>query len=41
MQSTDTPTIIDGEEKNWNGPVVNKIPLYKRIVVKRRKPNEN
>ena len=34
--STDTPTIINGDEKTWNGPVVNKIPLYKRIVIRFR-----
>lgn len=32
--STDTPTIISGAEKIWNGPVVNKKPLYKRIVIR-------
>ncbi len=35
--STDTPIIMNGEEKMWNGPVVNKIPLYKRIVIRHRK----
>ena len=35
--SKDTPTQIDGEEKLWNGPVVNKKPLYKRIVVQARR----
>ncbi len=39
--SWDTPTIIKGEEKLWNGPVINKRPLYKRIVIKRRRLNEN
>ena len=33
--SNDTPTIINGVEKVWNGPVVNKQPLYKRICIKR------
>lgn len=32
--SADTPTLINGVEKTWNGPVVNKIPLYKRIVIR-------
>lgn len=35
--SADTPTIINGEEKTWNGPVVNKIPLYKRVVIRPKK----
>ena len=34
--STDTPTIINGVEKMWNGPVVNKQPLYKRICIRKR-----
>ena len=34
--SVDTPTIINGKEKSWNGPVINKVPLYKRIVIKRK-----
>ena len=33
--SSDTPTIINGIEKVWNGPVIDKQPLYKRIVIKR------
>ena len=33
--SSDTPTIINGVEKVWNGPVIGKQPLYKRIVIKR------
>jgi hypothetical protein len=35
--SADTPTIINGEEKTWNGPVINKMPLYKRIVIRPKK----
>ena len=35
--SKDTPTLINGEEKMWNGPVVNKKPLYKRIVIRPKK----
>lgn len=35
--SNNTPTIINGKEKLWNGPVINKLPLYKRIII-RRKP---
>ncbi len=33
--SSDTPTLINGVEKVWNGPVIDKQPLYKRIVIKR------
>ena len=35
--STDTPTVINNVEKIWNGPVVNKKPLYKRIVIRAKK----
>jgi hypothetical protein len=35
--SSDTPTMINGIEKTWNGPVVNKNPLYKRIVIRHKK----
>ena len=35
--SNDTPTIINGAEKVWNGPVVNKQPLYNRICIKKKK----
>ncbi len=35
--STDTPTLINGEKKTWNGPVINMIPLYKRIVIRPKK----
>lgn len=35
--SRDTETIINGVEKVWNGPVINKIPLYKRIVIRLKK----
>lgn len=38
--SKDTPIIADGIEKLWNGPVINKKPLYKRIVI-RRIQNDN
>ena len=33
--STNTPTMISGKEKLWNGPVINKQPIYKRIVIRR------
>lgn len=34
--SNNTPTIVNGKESEWNGPVVNKQPLYKRIVIRKR-----
>ena len=34
--STDTLIVSKGKESYWNGPVVNKCPLYKRIVIKKR-----
>lgn len=37
VKSKDTPTIINGEEKLWNGPVVGKIPIYKRIIIRLKK----
>ena len=37
--SKDTTTIINGKESVWNGPVVNKKPLYKRICIRHKKPN--
>ena len=38
VPSKDTPTIINGQEKLWNGPVVNKQPLYKRICIRHLSP---
>lgn len=32
-----TPIIVNGKESMWNGPVINKVPLYKRIIIKHRK----
>ena len=34
--SKDTPTIVNGKEILWNGPVINKIPLYKRICIRKK-----
>lgn len=34
--SSDTKTIINGQEKTWNGPVINRLPLYKRIVIRKK-----
>lgn len=34
--SRNTPTMIGGVEKSWNGPVIGKQPLYKRIVVRHK-----
>lgn len=36
VPSKDTPTIVNGKESLWNGPVVNKTPLYKRICIRRK-----
>ena len=38
VPSPDPPTIVNGVEQMWNGPVVNKKPLYKRIVIRLRHP---
>lgn len=35
--SSNTPTLINGREAPWNGPVVNKRPLYKRICIKHKR----
>jgi hypothetical protein len=32
-----TTIIVNGKESMWNGPVINKVPLYKRIIIKHRK----
>lgn len=34
-----TPAIIQGQLKLWNGPVVNKKPLYKRILIRHLNPD--
>lgn len=36
LGATKTLTISKGKELMWNGPVVNKAPLYKRIIIKRK-----
>jgi len=36
VQSADAPCIVNGKETIWNGPVVGRRPLYKRIVIKPR-----
>ncbi|MDO4957874.1 MAG: adenine-specific methyltransferase EcoRI family protein [Prevotellaceae bacterium] len=36
VPSSNTPTIINGKESEWNGPVINKLPLYKRIVIRKK-----
>ena len=41
VPSKDTPTIINGIEKMWNGPVVNKQPKYYRIIIRRKSAGEN
>ena len=37
-KSNMTPTISNGKEIMWNGPVIQKRPLYKRIVIRNRHP---
>ena len=37
VDSRHVPTISKGREISWNGPVVNKKPLYKRIVIRPKK----
>jgi len=32
-----TTIIVNGKASMWNGPVINKVPLYKRIIIKHRK----
>ena len=34
VMSKDAPILINGVEKLWNGPIVNKQPLYKRICIR-------
>lgn len=36
VPSHNTTTIIGGVERQWNGPVINHKPLYKRIVIQAR-----
>lgn len=36
LGSVKTLIITKGKEMMWNGPVVNKVPLYKRIIIKRK-----
>lgn len=36
VPSGDTEIVTNGIEKLWNGPVVNKKALYKRVVIRRR-----
>lgn len=39
--SGDTATLINNVEKLWNGPVISKKPLYKRIVIRAKKNGDN
>ena len=34
LGASKTETITNGKELMWNGPVVGKKPLYKRIIIK-------
>ena len=38
VKSNMTPTISNGKEIMWNGPVIQKRPLYKRIVIRNSHP---
>ena len=38
VDSRYVPTISKGKEISWNGPVVNKKPLYKRIAIRNKHP---
>ena len=38
VPSTNTPAIISGKEKLWNGPTINKKTLYYRIIIKNKHP---
>lgn len=36
VPSRDTVTVICGAERIWNGPVIRRSPLYKRIIIRRK-----
>ena len=36
VDSSFMPMISDGKESLWNGPIVNKKPLYKRIIIRKK-----
>ena len=38
VQSTNTPAIISGKDKLWNGPTIHKQTLYYRIIIKSKHP---
>lgn len=37
VDSRCVPAISQGREISWNGPVINRKPLYKRIVIRRQR----
>ena len=37
LGATYVPVLIQGAAKPWNGPVVNGLPLYKRIAIRHRR----
>lgn len=41
LGATKTETISKGKALMWNGPVVNRNPLFKRIVIRRKVTHEN
>ncbi|MGB4762017.1 MAG: hypothetical protein WBP12_01505 [Candidatus Saccharimonas sp.] len=36
LGASKTETIVSGKTIMWNGPVINKKPLYKRLIIKRK-----
>jgi len=36
-----TETVTNGKALMWNGPVINKTPLYKRIIIKAKGEPKN
>ena len=38
VPSRDTPAIISGKEKLWNGPTINQKTLYYRIIILNKHP---
>ncbi|APV43881.1 Adenine-specific methyltransferase EcoRI [Dehalogenimonas formicexedens] len=38
LGATMTEIVTKGKTMNWNGPVISKTPLYKRIVIRHRRP---
>ena len=41
LGATNTEIVTNGKAMMWNGPVVSKAPLYKRIIIKRKAHHED